>query len=107
MTQDFFVLPEEEVNRLLRLKTRGDQHLHGFKLREQIALVVPRTAPPHEAAIDHTTERRLLPVLLGSGRNGYDVLMRQQRDGFGLAVGARPCVQQTVAADQFTLERGV
>jgi len=104
---DFLVVAHHQVDRLAWLEAAADQHLDGFHLREQIALVVERATAPDETVLDFAAERVHRPRLLGPGCNGHHVLVRHQRDRLGRGVGARPRIQQRMLADDFLLQGGV
>ena len=63
------------------LRAGGGEHLDGFQVGDQAALVVPRAAPPDEAVGDIAAEGRMLPVLFGAGRDRHDILMAHQHRG--------------------------
>ena len=94
-TAGFFIGAKRQINRAFGFETVRGQQLDGFQLRNKIAFIIPRATPPDEAVLLLTSEWIGLPIILRSGRNGHDVLMRHQHNWCQRRISASPLVQQT------------
>jgi hypothetical protein len=107
LSADFLVLAEDQVDRLARLEAGPGEALDRLHDRHQVALVVPRPAPPDEAVLHGAGERRLLPVGLGARGDRDDVLVGHQGNRRRGRVRARPGVEKPVLADRLAPQHGV
>ena len=78
--RDLLVMTKGEIDGPLRAKALLGHYFGGFQHRIEVALVVPGAAAPDKPVGDDPIERRLLPVVLGTGRDGHHVLMGEQSD---------------------------
>ena len=107
LAAEFLVVTEGKVDRLARLVAFRDEQFDGFHDGKQIALVVPRTPSPNEAVADFAAEGIGLPVLLGAGGDGHDILVRHQHDRFRRRVAAGPGIEQAELVHALALQHGV
>ncbi|MCY1294301.1 hypothetical protein D9M70_435930 [compost metagenome] len=104
---DFLVVAGHHVDRLFRPKALGQQSFDGLQYGQQVALVVPGTAPPDVAILDGAREGIDRPIFLSAFGDGDHILVRHQHERFGLRIAALPGEEQVVASHQFALERTV